>query len=140
MKDKNNQIIKDPGKIGDIFNEYFINIGPNLGDSCTVKTNANHYTSSLISNSFILSPVTITEVKKLLKNLDINKNNGPDQLPNKFIKLGYKFIAPILTYLINQCFSKGIFPDVLKISTVIPIHKSGDFDLPTHFRLITRAT
>ena len=137
MKDKNNQIIKDPGKIGDIFNEYFINIGPNLGDSCTVTTNTNHYTSSLISNSFILSPVTITEVNKLLKNLDINKNNGPDELPNKFIKLGHKCIAPILTYLINQCFCKGIFPDVLKISTVIPIHKSGDYDLPTHFRPIT---
>ena len=48
-----------------------------------------------------------------------------------------KIIAPILTNLINSCFITGIFPKIIKISTVIPLYKSGDPQLLTNHRPIS---
>ena len=88
-------------------------------------------------DSFFLKPVSITEVTKLINQLDSNKSTGPFHIPHKFIKIGKKYIAPILTDIINNCFQLGIFPNALKYSTVIPIHKSGDKRLPNNYRPIS---
>ena len=39
--------------------------------------------------------------------------------------------------LINNCINKGLFPSILKIAKVIPIHKSGEKDLVSNYRPIS---
>lgn len=46
------------------------------------------------------------------------------------------FVIP-LTNLVNECFSSGIFPDSLKIASVIPIFKKGDRENIKNYRPIS---
>ena len=46
-------------------------------------------------------------------------------------------IARYLSKLINACFQEGIFPDSLKIASVIPLHKEGEKSEPNNFRPIS---
>ena len=54
-----------------------------------------------------------------------NKSNGPQSIPIKLLKLIPDLILIPLCRIINQTFQTGVFPDALKISEVIPIHKGG---------------
>lgn len=135
--DSNNKVNKDSKQIGNVLNNYFANIGTKLGNSCPSPKQDPTYNTRYIMDSFFLKPVSITEVTKLINQLDSNKSTGPFHIPHKFIKIGKKYIAPILTDIINNCFQLGIFPNALKYSTVIPIHKSGDKRLPNNYRPIS---
>ena len=42
-------------------------------------------------------------------------------------------ISPYLTTLYKSCFESGIFPKVLKISKITPIHKKGNKELIENF-------
>ena len=59
---------------------------------------------------------------KILKN---NKSNGPFSISNKLFKRFKKTLSTTLTLLINLTFTKGKFPDILKIGKNFPIHKKN---------------
>ena len=42
-------------------------------------------------------------------------------------------ISPILSYLFNRVFSKGVFPNILKIAKVIPLFKKSDKSKPENY-------
>ena len=74
-------------------------------------------------NSFDFQQITTSEVKKLLKEIDIKKAAGVDTIPPKLIKIGADIIAEPLTQAINCCLRQGIFPDNAKIASVVPVDK-----------------
>ena len=55
-----------------------------------------------------------------------NKASGPNSIPTKILKLFKKEFSKPLINIINLSFNQGIFPNLLKIANVIPIHKKGD--------------
>ena len=59
--------------------------------------------------------------------MKVNKGVGPNSIPTKILKDDYKseFSKP-LSDMINTYFTTGIFPSVLKVANIIPIHKKGD--------------
>ena len=58
--------------------------------------------------------------------MKVNKGVRPNSIPTKILK-DYKseFCKP-LSDMINTSFTTGIFPSVLKVANIIPIHKKGD--------------
>ena len=76
-------------------------------------------------NSIALIPVTVEEVKSAITSLKSNKSPGIDGISNNILKQNMEILSPTLTNLINECFEEGIFPDILKVSLIIPIYKSG---------------
>ena len=48
-----------------------------------------------------------------------------------------EIIAPLLTKLFNQCFSKGIFAESLKLAEIKPIHKKGPKECCSNYRPIS---
>ena len=46
-------------------------------------------------------------------------------------------LAPLLSVVFNKCMVKGVYPNSLKVSQVIPIHKKGDKSACTNYRNVT---
>ena len=46
-------------------------------------------------------------------------------------------IAQQLSYIFNKLLSHGIFPDIMKIAEVIPLHKSRDPHMVDNYRPIS---
>ena len=46
-------------------------------------------------------------------------------------------ISPVFTNIYNESFNTGIIPDILKISRITPIYKSGTVTNPNNYRPIS---
>ena len=60
-----------------------------------------------------------------IRQLDVQKGTGPDDIPIKFIKMVGVILAPYLSEIFNVCYEVGVFPSSLKKAKVVPIHKGG---------------
>ena len=67
----------------------------------------------------------------------MNKAVGQDNIPAILNKTANLIIAPYLLTLYDCAFSSGIFPDILKVAKVIPIHKNGNKNDPNNYRPIS---
>ena len=72
---------------------------------------------------FKLKEVTIKDTYNYLNKLKPSKSRGDDEVNNFIIKQIPNFMAVCITHLFNHIVWKGIFPDNLKTSRVIPIRK-----------------
>ena len=55
-----------------------------------------------------------------------NKASGPNSIPTNILKLFKKEFSKPLSDMINMSFNQGVFPNILKIANIIPIHQKGD--------------
>ena len=78
-----------------------------------------------------MTPVTIKEIKDIIKSLPPKNSSRYDEIPLRILKISMPFITYPLTYLGNKAISKGSFPGRLKYSQVIPIYKKGINQLQT---------
>ena len=53
----------------------------------------------------------------------MNKSSGPKSIPYKILNLLKKYISKQLADLFNLSLSSGVFPSLLKIAKVVPVHK-----------------
>ena len=65
------------------------------------------------------------------------KAPGYDNISMRVIKHSFHLISAPLTNIINLSLQKGIFPDKLKLTKVIPIYKANDPSLFTNYRPIS---
>ena len=66
-----------------------------------------------------------------------NKSTGPASIPLRLLKDVADLIIVPLCHIINLSFSTGIFPDLLKVSKVVAIHKGGSTQEVNNFRPIS---
>ena len=78
------------------------------------------------SNTIFLSPTLPEDMGDLINSMKTNKASGPNSIPTKILKLFKKEFSKPLSDIINLSFNQGVFPNLLKITNVIPIHKKGD--------------
>lgn len=126
-------------------NKYFCNIGKKLAEDIDhekSQTNTQKDTEQSKSkmNSFVLLDTDFDEVSSVLMNLNTNSAPGIDGIPTRFLKLAKNVITPIICHLVNQCFSTGIFPNILKKSVITPVYKGGDRDDLNNYRPISVLT
>lgn len=121
-----NTLIKDNFTICNTFNNFFSDVTKQF-KTPSLKLNDNlKFHTRFNQNTFNLSNINEEEVKNELKNLNKFPSNAPHYIPKFLFKLIIPIISPILTKIFNQSFVTGSFPESLKMSTIIPIFKSGN--------------
>ena len=110
--------------ISNIFNNYFSSIANNAKHN--ISFSHKHFSDFLKNRSnisFFVSPTDQKEIENVISSLDSNKSVGPNSIPTKVLKLLKNETSSQLTEIFNISFSSGIFPSILKIAKVIPVHK-----------------
>ena len=73
---------------------------------------------------------------KLILSLPI-KGSGPISIPLRLLKVAVDLILTPLSHIINISFATGVFPDILKVAKVLPLHKGGSTLDLNNFRPIS---
>ena len=109
-----NKEIFDKKEVAEIFNSYFVNIGPNLAVSISESKNGSR-----------LSTINLTdlELENAFASLKTNKSSGYDDISADVVKRVSDEIFVILKHIFNISLAKGVFPDKLKIAQVTSIFK-----------------
>ena len=68
--------------------------------------------------------VTPKVVKKVIMNLDLSKTSGPDCLPVVVLRNCEWKLFYILAELFKKCLKGSCFPDLWKVSSVVPVFKA----------------
>ena len=84
--------------------------------------------------TFKFQSVSKERVRRHLAKLKSTKSPGHDNLPPRLLKDCADFIAKPLAHIINLSLKTSLVPNKLKITKVIPLHKSGNKALPDNYR------
>ena len=130
---ENDELIIDPKKISNIFNDYFATLGTKVSNK--IRPASGCYKDYLKKKgsdnlpllnppySFFLHPSIPAEIAMIIDSLDLKKSTGPMSLPVYLLKTYKQFFSFWLAKLVNMSFEVGVFPDILKTAKVTPIHK-----------------
>ena len=123
--------------IAESFNNFFTNVATEL-NSHIPESNEDPIDNLSFNHSttLFLSPVTESEIVSLVGMLK-NSRYGLYNVPTKIFKMAVEFFAAPLCRIVNDSFTFGIFPDILKRAVVIPIHKSGSVSDMNNYRPIS---
>ena len=135
----NGKIVKDDADIAESFNDFFINIGPALAKEIKTSSTCSYKTflKEKINCNFNFKTVNSDIVKKVIGSLKSKASSGHDGISSSLIKEAKDQISNIITLIINQSISTGIFPDKLKVAKVIPVYKKDDNHVPGNYRPIS---
>ena len=144
---ENEEFVENDEKIANIFNEYFVNIVPNLEidiDSeylCptvdivdpvdkAIKKYCNHPSINMINDkmsntdySFQFCSATSDKVLDLIQTLDKKKAIRLNDIPTKLIIEFKDLFCQYITQNFNKCLNTGNFPKDLKRAEVRPLYK-----------------
>lgn len=124
-------------EIAELFNNYFCSIAGNLAQSVEhTPVSYKHFLPNPTPFSLYIQPTCTQEIENIIKTLKLS-SPGADMIDIKIIKLCDTVISPYLKYIINRSFREGIFPRILQIARVVPVHKKGNKDLHNNYRPIS---
>lgn len=103
----------------ELFNRFFFSVF-NKNKPADARPNFEHHIFGL--DKFSVHEI---DVRKGLKDLNINKACGHDLIPNIVLKNCADILAKSLTFLFNKILELGIIPSDWKRANVVPIFKSG---------------
>ena len=132
------KLINNPRDISNKLNEYFVNVGPTTEESIpkTQNVSALKFMKERINYAFLIAQVSHNEVLNIINSLEY-KATGPVSIPIKLLKLIPDLILVPLCNIINVSFNTGVFPNLLKLVKVIPIHKGGSKQDMNNYRPIS---
>ena len=92
-------------------------------------TNRNYF-------NLVIAHISEDEILDIISNLP-NKGTGPASLPLNLLKIVADIIVFPLCHIINCSFVTGIFPNILKVAKVLPLHKGGSTEDLNNYRPIS---
>ena len=134
----NGKILTEQTVVVDKMNKYFINVADNLvKDIPQSRTPFGDYLEDPNEHSIYLTEIGPDEIAKIVKDLGINKAGDIYGNTTNLVKLGGHVLIQILTFLFNKSLDQGIFPNALKITKIVPIHKGDSVFVMSNYRPIS---
>ena len=91
----------------------------------------------LLPCKFELANVSEDLILKLLKNINVNKAAGIDNLSGRFLKDGADVLAKPISEICNLSIKYSVFPTDCQIAKLKPLFKKGSTTLPKNYRPIS---
>ena len=133
----NNKIVTDTNVISDSFNNFYINIGPDLAKQIPkCDEDPLSYIPNNIRGSIFLKDVTYSEFAKIIILLK-NSSPGWDGIHTKVVKNTYNVFSEQLLHILNLSITQGVFPDELRIACVTSIYKGGNSMMLNNYRPVS---
>ena len=90
---KNGKKVTDPQKIVNLFNEHYVNVGPNIEKKLPKSLKKCHqYLSKVkVAKTFFLKPVTPQEIFDIILSYNAWKTLGPNGIPIYILKISNNF-------------------------------------------------
>ena len=125
-----------------IFNRFFVSCAEDLRS--THRSSARSFFKWLPEidrpEKFKLRKITVSEVRKALKELKSKKATGVDGIPSRLLKDGSDALASPLSVIFNWTIQPNVIPAEWKKVKGTPLHKSGTKDDPRNYRPLSRFT
>lgn len=140
LKNNFGQFIKEDKDKAEILNQYFINSVYDLRRSFEYTAGESWNTYRSIRrhrNFFRLQQTNAVEVNNLIKNLEVNKAAGFDNISPQLLLECSNELVPYLVHIFNSSINKAIFPDTLKVQKIIPIPKESHSITVANYRPIS---
>ena len=119
--------------MGDYFSYNADNIGPAndaidyiVRDHESIQAIVNYKMSLGDNQSFNFKRIRISDVVKILKDINPKKATGWDAIPPKAFKIGSTVLAAPLCDLYNRCIVSCHWPKNWKRGEWVPVHKKND--------------
>lgn len=103
-------------------------------------TNTDHaFDEEIIitTNETLDCPITESEIRASITDLKNDKSPGIDGIPAELFKVACDKFIPYFEILFNKFYDKAFFPEDWSVSTLSPIHKKGDKNIPDNYRGIS---
>lgn len=137
--------VSNKDMIANHFNIYFTsvaqelvrNLPPSQGIFGLDHCNTFYSNLGVSPNSFLLKPVSVDKIGSMLKDLNIAKATGLDNISARYLKDAADLIAPYIAHVTNLSLEQGIVPSDMKHSKVIPLFKKGTRSDPGNYRPVS---
>ena len=86
---------------------------------------------------FQFKHVTPDTIYKTFASLNVKKTEDLWGISVHITKYIIHSLSPHLAFIFNKCVDEGLFPNLMKLSKIIPVFKSGERCDPTNFRPIS---
>ena len=134
----NDNLVSDEKEMANCFNTHFSNIGKDVVKE--IPQSSTHFSDYLPPpprNSFFIGPVTRLDMMYTILSIKRKKSQDINEISTDLLQHVVVPISAPLTHIFNISIQKGIFPDIFKMSKVIPIFKSNDKKDMSFYRGVT---
>ena len=133
-------LMERPKEISNALANYFASIGDNLSSNLPPsKQSLKHYLNKIptCSATVFATPTTPIEINNLINSLANKNSSGYDNISNHMLKWLHPVIVEPLSIIFNQSIKHGVFPDLMKLAEIVPLHKGGDESMCNNYRPIS---
>ena len=121
----NGHLTSDPETVANGFNNFFTSIADTVRSNIgPTNRHFSHYLNNSNRNSIFLNRTSPAEVLLTINSLSSTKSSGPHSIPPKILHLIKPDLSVPLSFLFNLSFESGLFPNLLKLTKVIPVFKN----------------
>ena len=134
-------------EVAHFINDYFINVGKlgiqipsqttNIDDSMSYSGEVEDTVSGEEINMLDLNEVSEKEVYNIVKEINVSKSSGIDNVSSYVLKVAFKALIPMITRMFNLSIQTAQYPDRWKKALVIPIPKTGNLSKVQNYRPIS---
>lgn len=117
------------------FSDYFATVGENI----TKQFSAARPTTYVerCENKFSFQVITEELVTSAIKNVQLNKATGINDIQARVLKDNPDILSAPLCHLFNHSLNANSYPYVLKMTKVVPVYKTGNHNIPGSYRPIS---
>ena len=126
------QLVIGSQKVASALNRHFISKPRKIVENLNVNNHNNpmdYYVKYVpnFKNEFKFKTINMSELRKTFSSIKNTKSSDYFGISMSILKKIQRSIEPIMLNLINQTITQSKFPELLKISKIIPIPEANDF-------------